>query len=43
VRTAVHTIDFAAADDRAYEALATDVDALDIGVLGMLSRHAHGK
>ncbi|KAJ7911601.1 3-ketoacyl-CoA reductase [Mycena leptocephala] len=33
VRTAVHTIDFAAADDRAYEALAADVDALDIGVL----------
>ncbi|KAJ7764893.1 3-ketoacyl-CoA reductase [Mycena metata] len=33
VRTAVHTIDFAAADERAYEALKAEVDALDIGVL----------
>ncbi|KAJ7640422.1 3-ketoacyl-CoA reductase [Mycena polygramma] len=33
VRTAVHTIDFAAAEDRAYEALTTEVDALDVGVL----------
>ncbi|KAJ6470664.1 3-ketoacyl-CoA reductase [Mycena vitilis] len=33
VRTAVHTIDFAAADAQAYEALTTEVDALDVGVL----------
>ncbi|KAJ7902879.1 3-ketoacyl-CoA reductase [Mycena olivaceomarginata] len=32
-QTAVHTIDFAAADDRAYDALTTELDALDIGVL----------
>ncbi|KAJ7018056.1 hypothetical protein C8F04DRAFT_1214763 [Mycena alexandri] len=33
IRTAVHTIDFATADERAYEALTAEVDALDIGVL----------
>ncbi|KAJ7817058.1 3-ketoacyl-CoA reductase [Mycena olivaceomarginata] len=32
-QTAVHTIDFAAADDRAYDALTTELDAFDIGVL----------
>ncbi|KAJ7879286.1 3-ketoacyl-CoA reductase [Mycena olivaceomarginata] len=30
--TAVHTIDFTAADDRAYDALTTELDAFDIGV-----------
>ncbi|KAJ7328994.1 3-ketoacyl-CoA reductase [Mycena albidolilacea] len=32
-QTAVHTIDFAAAEDRAYDALTTELDAFDIGVL----------
>ncbi|KAJ7216273.1 3-ketoacyl-CoA reductase [Mycena haematopus] len=32
-QTAVHTIDFAAADDRAYETLSAEMDALDVGVL----------
>ncbi|KAK7028350.1 very-long-chain 3-oxoacyl-CoA reductase [Favolaschia claudopus] len=32
-RTDVHTIDFAAADDSAYEALSTRVDGLDVGIL----------
>ncbi|KAJ7152956.1 3-ketoacyl-CoA reductase [Mycena filopes] len=33
LKTRVHTIDFAAADGRAYEALTAELDALDIGVL----------
>ncbi|KAK6977859.1 very-long-chain 3-oxoacyl-CoA reductase [Favolaschia claudopus] len=32
-KTDVHTIDFAAADDSAYEALSTRVDGLDVGIL----------
>lgn len=39
VKTAVHTIDFAAADDRAYEALTAELDALDIGVLGAIIQY----
>ncbi|KAF7328865.1 Very-long-chain 3-oxoacyl-CoA reductase [Mycena venus] len=34
-QTAVHTIDFAAANDRAYEALSAEIDALDVGILGI--------
>jgi len=33
IKTAVHTIDFAAADEHAYELLSREVDAIDVGVL----------